>query len=48
MLADVHELLLVLEELSANVRKWLGAKLLATSVYQEPLSHPALNTMIST
>jgi hypothetical protein len=47
MLAEVQELLLVLEEPSANLRKWLGAKLLAASVYREPLSRPGLDAMIS-
>lgn len=47
MLAEVNELLLVLEEPGANLRKWLGAKLLAASVYREPLSRPALDSLIS-
>ena len=46
-LAEVQELLLVLEEPNANLRKWLGAKLLAASVYREPLTRPGLDAMIS-
>ena len=44
---DQAELLLVLEEQSANLRKWLGAKLLAASVYREPLTRPGLDAMAS-
>ena len=47
MLAEVHELLWVLEEPTASLRKWLGAKLLAASVYREPLTRPGLDAMAS-
>src|SRR5215469_6432522 len=44
MLAEVPELLLVLEEPDANLRKWLGVKLLGASIYREPLTRPSLDS----
>jgi restriction system protein len=40
MLAEVNELLLLLEQPDASLRKWLGAKLLAASVDRQPLFRP--------
>lgn len=40
ILAEINELLLLLEDPSANVRKWIGAKLLAASVDRQPLFRP--------
>jgi len=47
MLAEVNELVLLLEEPDANFRKWLGAKLLAASVDRQPLFRPSVTAATS-
>lgn len=47
MLAEVNELVLLLEEPDANFRKWLGAKLLAASVDRQPLFRPSVTVATS-
>jgi restriction system protein len=47
MLAEVNELVLLLEEPDANFRKWLGAKLLAASVDRQPLFRPSITVATS-
>jgi restriction system protein len=45
MLAEVNELLVLLEEPSSCVRKWLGAKYLAASVDRQPLFRPSADAV---
>lgn len=47
ILAEVNELVLLLEEPDANFRKWLGAKLLAASVDRQPLFRPSVTVATS-
>lgn len=47
MLAEVNELLVLLEEPNTCLRKWLGAKYLAASVDRQPLYHPNLDMVRS-
>lgn len=45
MLAEVNELLLVLEQPNTSIQKWLGAKLLAASVDRQPLFRPSVTAV---
>jgi restriction system protein len=47
MLAEINELLRLLEEPDACLRKWLSAKYLAASVDRQPIYHPSLDTVIN-
>lgn len=46
MLAEVNELLMLLEEPNACLRKWLGAKYLAASVDRQPFFRPSADAVI--
>jgi hypothetical protein len=46
MLAEINELLRLLEEPNACLRKWLSAKYLAASVDRQPLYYPRLDTVM--
>lgn len=48
MLAEVNELLMLLEEPEASVHRWLGAKYLAASVDREPFFVPVTQSVLST
>jgi restriction endonuclease Mrr len=45
MLAEIHELLMLLEEPNSNVASWLKAKLFAASVDRKPLFYPTATTV---
>ena len=47
MLAEVNEILWLLEEPNTCLRRWLGAKLLAASVDRQPLFRPTPDTVIA-
>ena len=42
VLAEVNEIVLLLEDPDANLAEWLRAKIMAASVERKPLSYPAL------
>ncbi len=48
MLAEVNELLMLLEEPEAYVHRWLGAKYLAASVGRLPFFAPETQAILST
>jgi hypothetical protein len=43
VLAEVNEIVLLLEDPDANLAEWLRAKIMAASVERKPLSYPALH-----
>jgi restriction system protein len=47
MLAEINELLRLLEEPNTCLRKWLSAKYLAASVDRQPFYQPSLDTVMS-
>jgi restriction system protein len=47
MLAEVNELVMLLEDPAASVRSWLGAKLLAASVDRQVLFRPSAEAMLA-
>jgi restriction system protein len=48
MLAEVHELLRLLEEPNTCLKKWLSEKYLAATVDRQPLYRPSLDSVIRT
>jgi restriction system protein len=45
MLAEVNEILMILEDPNTSLQKWVGAKLLAASVDRQPLFRPTVNAV---
>lgn len=44
MLAEVNEILMLLEDPEANLADWLRAKIMAATVDREPLFYPLMRT----